>query len=132
MLTIVLLLLRGMGKQYRSFRDDQAWSQNYATAAIDALNEFSTTIIQNQKTILETIQDAHKASDEKIITAICEMSSDSNKATGALTLALAGKENRTVEATERLLIGLREDLAQVRATPPVGSTGSQVKDGGTT
>ena len=130
MLTIVLLLLRGMGRQYRTFRDDQTWSRDYATRALEALDKFSNTIIQNQAIILKTIQDTAKKSDDKIIGAVYNMSGSSNEATGALILALAGKENRTVEAIERLLIGLREDLAQVRATPPVGSTGSQVKDGG--
>ena len=129
MLTIVLLLLRGMGRQYRTFRDNQNWSRDYATRALEALDKFSNTIIQNQAIILRTIQDTTHASDDKVINTICEMSGSSNKAAAALILALGARENRTVEAIESLLVGLREDLAQLRVTPPVGSTGSRVKNG---
>ena len=131
MLTIVLLLLRGMGRQYKTFRDNQNWSRDYATRALEALDKFSNTIIQNQAIILRTIQDTPHASDDKVINAICEMSGSSNEAAAALILALGARENRTVEAIESLLVGLREDLAQLRVPPPVGSTGSQVKNGST-
>ena len=128
MLTIVLLLIRGMGRQYRTFRNDQTWSRSYAASALDALNRFSKTIIQNQALILRTIQETSKTSDDRVINAICEQSGSSNEAAASLIMALGSRENRTVEAIERLLIGLREDLAQVRATPPVGGIGSQVRE----
>lgn len=58
------------------------------------------------------------------------MNAESNAATGGIILALKIKENKTVEAIEKLLVALREDLVTSRAQPPSGAVGSQVRDGG--
>ena len=130
MLTIVLLLIRGMGKQYKTFRDDQTWSRTYATKALEALDKFSETIIQNQAIILRTIQDTGKEGNDKFLYAVGELCASSHAASAEIILALSEREKNTVKAIEALLISLREDLATARATPPAGSTGSQVRDSG--
>ena len=132
MLTIVLLLLRGMGRQYRTFRDDQTWSRDYATRAIEALDKFSATIIQNQALIMAEIKDTRRANDDIVINAIREMGTSSSDSTGRILLALGHREELTVMAIEGLARAIRDDLAALRAPPPPGGVGSQVKDGGTT
>ena len=129
MLTIVLLLLRGMGRQYRTFRDDQTWSRDYATRAIEALDK-CTTIIQNQALIMAEIKDTRRANDDIVINAIREMGTSSSDSTGRILLALGHREELTVMAIEGLARAIRDDLAALRAPPPPGGVGSQVKDGG--
>ena len=131
MLTIVLLLLRGMGRQYRTFRDDQTWSRDYATRALEALDKCAT-IIQNQALIMAEIKDTRRANDDIVINAIREMGTSSSDSTGHILLALGHREELTVMAIEGLARAIRDDLAALRAPPPPGGVGSQVKDGGTT
>ena len=130
MLVIVLLLLRGMGKQFRTFLDVQSWSRDYATKALEALDKFSATIIQNQALIMAEIKDTRRANDDIVINAIREMGTSSSDSTGRILLALGHREELTVMAIEGLARAIRDDLAALRAPPPPGGVGSQVKDGG--
>ena len=126
--TMIWLLKRVLEKQYKSFCDDQRRVHNFFERAQESMDRFSETIIKNQSTILVTIKDTSRASNDIILDAVRTMNEDSTKATGGIILALGIKENHTVEAIERLLIALREDLATARAAPPAGGTGSQVYD----
>ena len=130
MLVIVLLLLRGMGKQFRTFLDVQSWSRDYATKALEALDKFSATIIQNQALIMAEIKDTRRANDDIVINAIREMGTSSSDSTGRILLALGHREELTVMAIEGLARAIRDDLAALRTPPPAGGVGSQVKDGG--
>ena len=80
--------------------------------------------------ILEAIKDTRRANDDIVINAIREMANASNDSTGAILMALGGREKEMIAAINGLARGIRDDLATLRAPPPVGGTGSQVRDGG--
>ena len=132
LLCIVGLLKGVLEKQYRSWRADQTKAHGISERMADALERFSKTILDNQATILETVKKTGRDSDDFVLTAIREMSTKSNEATGGILLALGRKEAKTIEAIESLARAIRDDLAALRTPPPAGGTGSQVRDGGTT
>ena len=132
LLCIVGLLKGVLEKQYRSWRADQTKTHGISERMADALERFSKTILDNQATILETVKKTGRDSDDFVLTAIREMSTKSNEATGGILLALGRKEAKTIEAIESLARAIRDDLAALRTPPPAGGTGSQVRDGGTT
>ena len=119
-----------LGRQYCSWRDDQKRGFEFFSHAQEALDLFSNTIIKNQSTIMVTIRDSSKESVDLITDAVRTINSDANAATAGIILALGIKENHTVQAIERLLIALREDLATARAMPPACGVGSQVRNDG--
>ena len=130
MLCIVGLLKGVLEKQYRSWRSDQNRMHGVSERMADALERFSKTILANQATILEAVKDTRRANDDIVINAIREMGTASNDSTGRILLALGHREELTVLAIEGLVRAIRDDLAALRAPPPVGGTGSQVRDGG--
>ena len=115
---------------YRSMRVDQERTHALSERMVEALDRFSQTILQNQATILETIRSTGRTSNDYMLNAIREMSTNSNEATGGILLALGRKEARTIEAIENLARAIRDDLAALRSPPPVGGVGSQVRDSG--
>jgi hypothetical protein len=119
-----------LDKQYKSFRDDQERVHRFFERSANAIDRFAKEIANGQSVIMVRIEDANKSSADKILGAIGEMTSANNAATGAIIFSLQARENRTVEAIERLLIALREDLATLRPAPPKGDTGSAVRDSG--
>ena len=130
MLCIVGLLKGVLEKQYRSWRSDQNRMHGVSERMADIIERFSKTILDNQATILETVKKTGRDSDDFVLTAIREMSTSSNEATGGILLALGRKEAKTIEAIESLARAIRDDLQALRVPPPVGETGSQVRDGG--
>jgi len=133
---VVIFLLLGvlirwaLDRQYRSFRDDQERMHRFFERSVDAMDVFGKEITKGQTAILIRVEDANKSSVDKILGAIGEMTSANNASTGALIVSLQVRENRTVDAIERLLISLREDLPTLRPPPPPGGTGSAVRDSG--
>jgi hypothetical protein len=134
LLSIVLLSSRVtkgvLERWYRGLRSDQDRAHGVLERMADTLERYSKTILDNQVTILATINSTSKSSNDYMLTAIREMATNSNEATGGILLALGRKEAKTVEAIESLARAIRDDLAALRSPPPVGGTGSQVKDSG--
>ena len=130
MLSTVLLLKGVLERWYRSSRSDQDRVHGFFERQTDALERFSKTILENQATIQAAIRDTRRANDDIVIGAIRDMGTSYNESTRAILLALGHREEATVLATESLARAIRDDLAAMRAPPPVGGTGSQVKDGG--
>lgn len=129
LVVFVFVVKMVLEKQYSSFRRDHTAIVKFADDAVATLRDLVRQCGECQRGVILTIKSAVGARDDKILDAVRTMNDDTNKATGGIILALGIKENRTVEAIERLLIALREDLVAARAQPPVGGTGSQVKDG---
>ena len=132
LLCIVALLKGTLERQYRQWRGDITRAHGISERMADALERFSQTILANQATILEAIKNTRRANDDIVINAIREMGTASNESTGRILLALGHREEMTVLAIEGLARAIRDDLAVLRAPPPAGGTGSQVRDGGTT
>ena len=130
MLCIVGLLRGTLERQYRQWRGDITRAHGISERMADALERFSQTILTNQTRILEAIKDTRRANDDIVINAIREMANASNDSTGAILMALGGREKEMIAAINGLACGIRDDLATLRAPPPVGGTGSQVRDGG--
>jgi len=127
-----ILLMKGiLERWYRGQRADQKHVHSFFEKTSDALATFGKTIVENQKLILATVKDTRRANDDIVINAIREMGNASNTSTGNILIALGRREQRTVEAIETLARAIRDDLAALRSPPPVGGTGSQVRDGGT-
>jgi hypothetical protein len=119
-----------LDKQYKSFRDDQERVHRFFERSANAIDRFAKEIANGQSVIMVRIEDANKSSADKILGAIGEMTSATIIYNAATGVSLQARENRTVEAIERLLIALREDLATLRPAPPKGDTGSAVRDSG--
>ena len=116
-------------KWYRGMRSDQNRAHAVAERMADTLERFSKTILQNQAIILASIKDTRRANDDIVINAIREMGTSSSDSTGRILLALGHREEMTVMAIEGLARAIRDDLQALRSPPPVGGTGSQVREG---
>ena len=126
-----ILMMKGiLERWYRGMRVDQDRAHGVSERMADIIERFSKTILDNQATILETVKKTGRDSDDFVLTAIREMSTSSNEATGGILLALGRKEAKTIEAIESLARAIRDDLQALRNQPPIGGTGSQVRDGG--
>ena len=136
LLSIILIAGRTfkgvLEKWYRGMRADQDRMHGFCDRTVDILDRYSKTIVENQKAIMAMVKDTRRANDDIIIAAIREMATASNDSTGCILLALGRREEQTVLAIEALARAIRDDLAALRNPPPVGGTGSQVRDGGPT
>ena len=132
LLSIVFVLKGVLERQYRSWRSDINRAHGISERMADALERFSQNILTNQVTILQAIKDTRRANDDIVINAIRDMGTSSSDSTGRILLALGHREEATIAAIEGLARAIRDDLAVLRAPPPAGGTGSQVRDGGTT
>ena len=123
------LLFKGiLERWYRGMRKDQDRVHGFFERQTDALERFSQTILTNQATILEAIKDTRRANDDIVINAIREMGTSSNDSTGRILLKLGDREEKTILAIEALARAIRDDLATLRAPPPISGTGSAVRD----
>jgi len=128
LLSTVLLFKGILERWYRGMRKDQDRVHGFFERQTDALERFSQTILTNQALIMETIKDTRRANDDIVIHAIRDMGTSSNDSTGRILLKLGEREEKTILAIEDLARSIRDDLATLRAPPPIGGTGSQVKD----
>lgn len=128
-LSIVFLFKGVLERWYRSMRSDQNRAHDALQSMADSLERFSKTILENQNTILASIKDTRRANDDIVINAIREMGTSSSNSTGRILLALGHREEMTVLAIEGLARAIRDDLQALRSPPPVGGTGSQVREG---
>ena len=128
-LSIVFLFKGVLERWYRGMRSDQNRAHDALQSMADSLERFSKTILENQNTILASIKDTRRANDDIVINAIREMGTSSSNSTGRILLALGHREEMTVLAIEGLARAIRDDLQALRSPPPVGGTGSQVREG---
>ena len=128
LLSIVLIFKGVLERWYRGMRGDQNRMHGFCERTAELLDRFSQTILTNQATILASIANARRSGDDVVVNAIRDMGTTSNEATGRILLALGRREEATILAIEGLARAIRDDLAAIRMPPPIGGTGSQVKD----
>jgi len=118
-------------KQYATFREDHRDTRVFTAAAIEALRDIKNSCDRCHLATIATVKAEMGSVADKIVTSMRVEHELTRSGTRDIVAAIGREEDRTVEALTgvRQVVDLSYDLLKQRdASPPVGGTGSAVRD----
>jgi hypothetical protein len=124
------LLKRVLEKQYATFREDHRDTRVFTAAAIEALRDIKNSCDRCHLATIATVKVEMGSVADKIVTSMRTEHELTRSGTREIVEAIGREEDRTIEALTgvRQVVDLSYDLLKQHKAPPVGGTGSAVRD----
>jgi hypothetical protein len=132
LLIVVLLLKRILEKWYVHLREDRDDMRRFTDRAVEAMERIASGCQSCHEDLRKTVSRSTGDSEDKIVRTFREMFEPLTAVLKEILAALGREEDKTLVALEgvRNAVLFNTTLLQGASPPPVGGTGSQVRDNG--